>query len=321
MSGTRNIIKSIQADIIDPKANLYSILLKTNVLADRLKNEDLKRWAGSEIEGYCQKLDVPDYRIIQEVLFRRSNIYNSQIAILGEPQELSGSIYIYQGIITLEEMAKQQLIPPIFSSEWLKLNYPRHYGITARTSPAQHMVVEACKPILRASILQIVGIVRSRLQDFILEIDSLDWDVSAENIPFDQVNRIFNVTINHQVGVISNMLSIEGNGDNYNIGQAGAVGKYARSDGNTFIQSEQKQSLSEVAEEIQQLLKQLEQIHPAATDEEKMTYVSDETTPNFKRRAVAAFLAGSETAIDEFILENKSVKVVKSAIKAWLEPH
>jgi AbiTii len=160
MSDTRNIINSIQADIIDPTANLHSILLKTKVLADRLKNQDLKRWAGSEIEGYCQKLDVPDYRIIQEVLFRRSNIDNSQIAILGEPQELSGSIYIYEGIITLEEMAKQQLIPHIFSSERLKLNYPRHYGIIARTSPAQHMVVEACKPILRARILQIVGIVR-----------------------------------------------------------------------------------------------------------------------------------------------------------------
>jgi hypothetical protein len=321
MSDARNIINSIQADIIDPKADLHSLLLKTKDLAYRLKNEDLKRWAGSEIDGYDKKLDVPDYRMIQEVLFRRSNISNDRIAILGEPQELSGSIYIYQGIITLEEMAKRQLIPHIFSSEWLKLNHPRHHGIIARTLPAQHMVVEACKPILRASILQIVGIVRSRLQNFILEIDSLDWDVNTKNIPFEQVNRIFNVTINHQVGVISNMSSIEGNGDNYNIGQAGAVGKYARSDGNTFIQSEQKQSLAEVAEEIQQLLKQLEQTHPAATDEEKMTYVSDETTPSFKRRAVAAFLAGGETAIDEFILKDKSVKVIKSAIKGWLEPH
>ena len=115
--------------------------------------------------------------------------------------------------------------------------------------------------------------------------------------------------------------SVEGDRDNYNIGQAGAVGKFARSDGNTFIQSEQKQSLAKVAEEIQQLLKQLEQTQPTATEEDKINYVSDETTPSFKRRAVAAFIAGSETAIDEFILENKSVKVVKSAIKGWIESH
>jgi uncharacterized protein YaaQ len=151
-----------------------------------------------------------------------------------------------------------------------------------------------------------------------LEINSLDWDVSAENIPFDQVKSIFICTIiNQQAGEIINMSSR----DNYNTGQAGAVGKYARSDGNTFIHSEQKQSLAEVAEAIQQLLEQLEQTHPTATDEEKMNYVSDETTPSFKRSAVAAFLAGSETAIDEYILESKFLKVIKSAIKGWMESH
>lgn len=320
MTDTRNIIKSIHADIIASESSLHSILLKTKALACHLKNEDLKRWAGSEIEGYSKQSDVPNYRIIQEVVFCKPNIYNGQIAILGEPQELPGRIYIYQGIITLEEMAKQQLIPPhTFSSEWVKLNHPRH-GIIARTLPDQHMVVEACKPILRASILQIVGIVRSRLQDFILEIDNLNWNMDREDPPFEQVDKIFLLTIYNYGGKVS-MPNLEQNGDTYNVGQAGSVGKYARSDGNTFTQSEQKESLAEVAEEIQQLLNQLEQTHPTATDEEKMNYVSDETTPSFKRLAVAAFLAGSETAIDEYILENKSFKVVKSAIKGWMESH
>ncbi|MEL6579722.1 MAG: hypothetical protein AAFQ14_08220 [Cyanobacteria bacterium J06621_12] len=50
-------------------------------------------------------------------------------------------------------------------------------------------------------------------------------------------------------------------GDTYKIGQAGAVGKYARSDNNTFINLEQKQTLAEAAEEIQQLLDRLEQTY------------------------------------------------------------
>ena len=62
-------------------------------------------------------------------------------------------------------------------------------------------------------------------------------------------------------------------GDTYNVGQAGAVGKYARSDNNTFFQSEKKQTLAEAAAEIQNLLKQLEQSHPTATEAEKVAYL------------------------------------------------
>ncbi len=110
-------------------------------------------------------------------------------------------------------------------------------------------------------------------------------------------------------------------GDTYNFqGQAVAFGKYARSDNNTFIQSEQKQTLAQAAAEIEKLLKQLEQSHPTATEAEKVAYVNDETTPSFKRRVAGALQASGETAIDEFILENKYLRVVKAAIKGWLQP-
>jgi hypothetical protein len=108
-------------------------------------------------------------------------------------------------------------------------------------------------------------------------------------------------------------------GDTYNVGQAGAVGKYARSD-NNFFQSEQKKTLADAAAEIQQLLKQLEQINPTATEYEQIVYINDETTPSFKRRVIGALQSSGEAAIDEFILENQYLKVAKAAIKGWLQP-
>jgi regulator of protease activity HflC (stomatin/prohibitin superfamily) len=108
-------------------------------------------------------------------------------------------------------------------------------------------------------------------------------------------------------------------GDTYSVGQAGAVGRYARSDNNTFYQSEQKQTLAEAAREIQQLLKQLEQTNPTATEAEKIAYVNDETTPSFKRRAVSALQAGGEAAIEEF-LDNPYVNVGKAIVKGWMKP-
>jgi hypothetical protein len=83
---------------------------------------------------------------------------------------------------------------------------------------------------------------------------------------------------------------------------------------------EQKQTLAEAAAEIQQLLKQLEQTNPSATEAEKIEHINDETTPKFKKRVVGALQATGEAAIDEFVLENKYLKVVKAAVKGWIKP-
>jgi Cdc6-like AAA superfamily ATPase len=84
--------------------------------------------------------------------------------------------------------------------------------------------------------------------------------------------------------------------------------------------SEQKRILMQASEEIQNLLKQFEQANPSATEFDKVVYLNDETTPSFKRRVVGALQASGETAIDEFILENKYLKVAKAAVKDWLQP-
>ena len=65
--------------------------------------------------------------------------------------------------------------------------------------------------------------------------------------------------------------------------------------------------------------KQLEESNPNATEVEQIAYLEDETTPSFKRRVSGALKAGGESAIDEFILENKHLKVVKEACKVWLQ--
>ena len=102
---------------------------------------------------------------------------------------------------------------------------------------------------------------------------------------------------------------------------ANKVSGNARQQANQHIHlSESRKTLAEAAEEIQKLLKQLEQTDPTATELEKVAYVNDETTPSFKRRVAGALQESGETAIDEFILENKYLKVIKSAIKGWLQP-
>jgi len=82
---------------------------------------------------------------------------------------------------------------------------------------------------------------------------------------------------------------------------------------------QQKQTLSEAAVEIQNLLKQLEEKNPTATEPEQIARVNKAIKPELKQRAIAALKEGSETAIDEFVLENKYLKVVKAIVKGWLQ--
>lgn len=84
--------------------------------------------------------------------------------------------------------------------------------------------------------------------------------------------------------------------------------------------SEQKQTLAEAANEIQKLLKQLEETNPSATEPEQVTYVDVTVQPSLKQRTIAALMAAGETAIDEFFLDNKYLKVGKAVVKAWLQP-
>ena len=147
---------------------------------------------------------------------------------------------------------------------------------------------------------------------------SVEFPISQivkSNIDRDKLSR-YRQDLGFEVNVNVQRLIM---GDNYNINQAGAVGKYARSDYNTFIHSEQKQKLAEAAAAIQNLLKQLEQRNPSATEAEKVAYVNDKITPSFKDRAVSALQAGGEAAIEEF-LDNPYINVGKAVVKGWIKP-
>lgn len=126
-----------------------------------------------------------------------------------------------------------------------------------------------------------------------------------------------------QLQIIIQELIMGDKGDtNYiNHGNVAAMGEKAQANNTNIYNLEpQKQTLAEAAVQIQQLLKQLEQINSTATEAEKVDYINDETAPSFKRRVAGALQASGEAAIDEFILENKSLKVVKAAVKGWLQP-
>lgn len=123
----------------------------------------------------------------------------------------------------------------------------------------------------------------------------------------------------HREGVMSENYNNEFQGVNI-ANFANKVADNARQQANQNIQiSEKKQILAEAAAEIQRLVKKSEQNNPMATEVEKINYVNDETTPNFKRRVVGALQGFGEAAIEEF-LDNSYINIAKAIIKGWIKP-
>jgi len=213
-------------------------------------------------------------------------------------------------------MTKNEQLSCPFSGDWI--DFYNHHN-AENLSYGDYQLIEAHRTIMGSDISQILGTIRSRLQDFIFEVSDLPWEMPQTPPPESQINKIFQITINHAEEVRMSSSNHE-HGDVYNVGQAGAVGKNAQASNNTFLQTNnEKKTLAEAAAEIQKLLSQLEREYPSVTEPEMISFVNDETTPSLKRRTSAALMACGEAAIDEFVLENKYLKVVKATVKGWLE--
>ncbi|NEP25534.1 HEAT repeat domain-containing protein [Moorena sp. SIO3I6] len=82
---------------------------------------------------------------------------------------------------------------------------------------------------------------------------------------------------------------------------------------------EKNQTLSEAAAEIQQLLKQLEQSNPNATDLEKTAFVNIAIPASTKQRLLSALESGGKEALKE-LLDNPYVNVGMAIVEGWQNP-
>lgn len=78
----------------------------------------------------------------------------------------------------------------------------------------------------------------------------------------------------------------------------------------------QKQTLAEAAAEIQELLKQLEETNPTATEAEQKAFVTAAIEPTRREGFLSALQAGWKEAIQEF-LDNPYLNVGIATLEGW----
>jgi len=166
------------------RPSLTDALMKTKVLLHRLGQKELVGWVNLELTGYPEDVRVPEYRTLNvEIKGNVTNVaytYNDQslpTAHLGEDRGKFTRYWAHESISALEELAKKDTqgfsipLPPEF------------YALLGKPLSNDFQVQQAWRAVGPGQLAQILTQVRSRLLDFVLELnEKLGEEMTPEEI-------------------------------------------------------------------------------------------------------------------------------------------
>jgi alpha-D-ribose 1-methylphosphonate 5-triphosphate synthase subunit PhnG len=120
------------------------------------------------------------------------------------------------------------------------------------------------------------------------------------------------------VGSVANQGNIGSSGNPNAIGNAAAdvKGDQKSIQHHYNYTPEQRQTLAEAAAEIQELLKQLEQTNPTATEVEQKAFLTAAIPPTKKQKFANALQEGGKELFKE-LMDNMYVNVAVAALEGW----
>lgn len=196
------LIEEIVEILSSDSGSLSDALFKTKVLLHKIGHKELVPWVNSELNGYLDRDSVPDYRVLPaEVLVNASNgawratSHPIPLGHLNEQQRESiETARMDQSLAVLEKYAEKE-------SGKLQAHIPMEsYGLLGKNLGNHYKIENAWSQISKDSVLQILVQVRSRLLDFMLELNDqfpseLDEDQVKERIESIDAENLFNNAI------------------------------------------------------------------------------------------------------------------------------
>lgn len=205
------LLREIQSAALDSQVEISDLLRKCMVLAARLENEEFQGWVRKELNGYGLEEDLPNYRIIDCGSFGTfSNLACCypclDIPLFNLPKEIQEHLrdqYFREPIsslIYLMEKNEDGFIKYRWPPELVALYGDKIYH--------NYSCQTAWKLISCSSINAIIDTVRTRILEFVLEIEKEAPD-AGEALPGtrpiapDKVINIFSTTIWGNVGNVA----------------------------------------------------------------------------------------------------------------------
>lgn len=212
------IIEELIDLISNNKETLENILLKTKVLAYKLKNDFLIKWINNELEGYSDMNEVPKYRIVPMVL--KADITDGQIIQRNMtlptdllPEKIKNFYSNYPIVHSISSLTTS-----INSGKGgFKLELDLGVAQTAAKSYGEYVgIIGAYCYYNEIYVTKMIITIKNKLLDFLLEIndsieDESDINENKEKIDSEINNFFKNATVNGDVNFLY------GNGNIQNI--------------------------------------------------------------------------------------------------------
>lgn len=203
-----SLLREIQDAAIDSHTSLATLLRKCKVLAARLGNKEFKNWVESELSGYDDLENLPEYRILKvnsKGHFSgpfQSGLRNADIPLLcidEEFREMLSHSYLSQPVAAMESLVND--------TESNTLSEPWNPDLVAYFGQKiyQNMnCMQAWKVIPVPAVVATLDAIRNRILNFVLEMeteypDAGEAQASSNPVPQEKVNQIFNTYITGSV--------------------------------------------------------------------------------------------------------------------------
>lgn len=197
-----SLLRDIQNSAIDEGSQIATLLRKCKVLAVRLGSQEFGRWIDNELNGYSNIEQLPPYRILKVRSYGHFSGYfgreikNAPIppGVLPEKiREFVETSKINMSVSALSNLAASEKDP--------RENWPPDVVRIVGTNIYQDMsCISAWKTLPRAALLSILDTVRTRVLNFVLEIETQYPDageaaVNSQPVPGEKVSQVFHTYI------------------------------------------------------------------------------------------------------------------------------
>lgn len=208
-----SLLRDIQNAALDSKVHLPDLLRKCKVLAVRLGNEDLKAWVDSELNGYGGNDSLPSYRSFR--VESRGNfagpmgsgLNGAPIPLSCLPEHVSEMLFTHHSREPVSAFA--DLVSRTNSSASFHVPWPADLVAHVGQDIYENMnCLSAWQVIPRGAIVGILDTVRTRILNFVLEIEA-DAPDAGEAAPGmhpvsqERINQVFHTEIYGNVGNVA----------------------------------------------------------------------------------------------------------------------
>lgn len=176
-----SVLQDIIQTAADSKTSLSDVLRKARILATRLRNEPLKDWVDKELNGYKNKKDLPEYRVIKaQSLGHFAGGFGREIKGIHIPsmlleknhKEWATTGYLMQSISAYEILTEKS------DTGSLRVNWPSDLILFYQDKLIEDVnLISAWQEIPASSVFDLLDTVRNRVLSFALEIETESPDV------------------------------------------------------------------------------------------------------------------------------------------------